>query len=183
MQGWGCQGDKYWRFQSCCGAPHLPTVDSSSGQLCTRLLGTQWSALANNTPGDACSQNKSHRCHWAVLILQLSRSGLRYSAPWEMLHSCSKSQGSAGDYGVLVLPGLSSWQLHPCLLSTPEECLKKTWNQNVLLGDCFLSFVLQASWIAVSELSIIIRVEQWSLLLTSSFSELCCAGFIIISQG
>lgn len=81
------------------------------------------------------------------------------------------------------LTGLSPWQLHPCPLSTLEECFKKTWNQNILLGDCFLSFLLQASWIAVSELSIIIGVEQWSLLLTGSFSEPCCAGFIIISQG
>lgn len=42
------------------------------------------------------------------------------------------------------LMGLLSWQLHPCLLSALEECFKKTWNQNILLGDCFLSFSKQA---------------------------------------
>lgn len=25
-----------------------------------------WSALASSTPGDVCSQNKSHHCHWTV---------------------------------------------------------------------------------------------------------------------
>lgn len=64
-----------------------------------------WSALASSTPEDVCSQNKSYHCHWTVLIPQISKSGLRYSAPWEMLHSYSTSQGCAGDYRFLGLQG------------------------------------------------------------------------------
>lgn len=155
-------------------------------QTCLLLIPVQgcwalWGALTSSAPRDLCSQSKSHGCHWTVQMLQLSRAGLRYSASWEMLHSCSKSQGCAGDCGVL---GLGVLALAPS--SLPAQCTGGMFQENLKPQYPFrrlLSFLFQAGWIAVSELSLIIRVEQWSLLLTASFSEPCCAGFIIISQG
>lgn len=173
--GWGCQGDKCWRLQGWCGAPHLPTVDSSSGPLCTRLLGTV-KCPGKQYPGRCMLTEQKLSLSLNSLIPQISKSGLRNAA--FLQHESGLCWGLQAPWFTGLLP----WHLHPCLLSALEECFKKTWNQTILLEDCLLSFSKQG-WKAVSELSIIIRVEQWSLLLTGSFSEPCCGGFVIISQG
>lgn len=161
-------------FQSWCGAPHLPSVDSSWG-----LLGTV-RCTGKQCPEGCVITEQKPLLSLDSFDTSASRSALRYSAPWEMLHSCSKSQGCAGDYGVLGLQCSCPGSFIPaCSVHwRSQENLKPKYPFRRLL-----SFLFQAGWIAVSELSIIIRIEQWSLLLPGSFSEPRCAGFIIISQG
>lgn len=87
-------------------------------------------------------------------MLQLSRSGLRYSAPWEVLHSCSKSQVCAGVHRAAVLAASLVHVQHANRAS--QENLKV---KNLFRGHLF-SFLLCASWIAVKGMSVIIAVEQ-----------------------
>lgn len=111
-------------------------------------------------------------CHWAVPILQLSRSGLRYAAPWEVLHSCSKSQVCAGVHRAAVLAASLVHVQHTNRAS--QENLKM---KNLFRGHLF-SFLLCASWIAVKGVSVIVTVEQWSVI-NHSFSVLCQFHFHI----
>lgn len=105
-------------------------------------------------------------CYQAVLMLQFSRSGLRYSAPWEMLHSCSGSQICAGVHRVLgsedCCPGSFISARSPYCRSISRKLETKISFRRLFF---FFPFSVQA----VSGLSIIVRVEQSVIFITHRF--------------
>lgn len=155
--GWQCRREGGW-----CGALHLLTVQGSWTRNCWPYCEVYWQKITQNM---CVHRTKVITCHRAVLILQLSRSGLRYSAPWEVLHPTARiSQVCAGAHRALVL---AASLVHAQHSNTAfQENLKV---KNLLRGHLF-SFLLRASWIAVKGMSVIIAVEQWSVI-NYSFSD------------
>lgn len=139
-----------------------------------------WSAVAGTTPGDVCSQNKKHQCHWTVWSSFQGQD-------WDIQHHrkcCIPAVRLRVVLGITESLVYGAFAL--AASSLPAQRTGGVFQGNLKPKYPFrrlFSFLFQAGWIAVSELSIIIKVEQWSLLLTGSFSELRCAVFIIISQG
>lgn len=135
-----------------------------SGQLNTKLLAVLWSVLAKDNPEYVCSQNKSH---------YLSPSSSDPPALEVRAEICS-IMGSVAflqqDSGLWwgsqgCCPGSFT-----CARSAQEHSIsRKPESENLLRGHLF-SFLLRASWIAVKGMSVIIAVEQWSVI-NYSFSD------------
>lgn len=131
--GWDCQGDKCWRFQSWCGAPQLPTVDSSSGPSCSWLFTGHCEVPWQAVPREMCV----HRTK-AIAVTKQFWSPSLPSQDWDIQHHGKCCIPTVRVKVVLgITESLAYGALAPAASSLPAQRTGGVFQENLKLNYPF----------------------------------------------